>query len=495
MRDVQFVDTTLRDGQQSLWALRMRTEMMLPALTDLDSAGLLGSEMVVPVTQFVRAVRELHEDPWEWVKAAAGKLRRTPLRMVGGSRSYFSKVPPCIEELLLCRLAELGIATARISDPWNDYDAIGRDLAFLADHGVDAVVNVIYSVSPRHTADYYAQRVREAVAAGARRLCFKDVGGLLTPPVAAVLLPLVVEAAGTVPVEFHAHCNNGFAPYCALQAADAGVVAIHTAIPPLANGTSQPSVFSVARNLAARGHRPCVDLEPLRRVSRHFEAVRRAEGLPTGDVLEYDEDAYRHQIPGGMRSTLRDHLGEVGMQDRLDETLEEVARVREELGYPIMVTPLSQFVGTQAALNVLGERRYGEVSDEVIGYALGQWGAEAMEVMDPEIRRRILDRPRASQIEAQLRSPAPDPTLGEIRAAYGEQVPDEELVLRVLVGAEGTDLGLERREVHESYEDYARAHHPVMAMLGRIAEIDLCGRVEYRTADWDLVVERGEANG
>lgn len=490
MSEVCFVDTSLRDGQQSLWALRMRTEMMVPALTDLDSAGLLGSEFVVPVTQFVRAVRELHEDPWEWVKAGTRTMRHTPLRMVGGSRSYFSKVPVCIEELLLSRLAQLGISTARISDPWNDFSAVGRDLEFLAAHGVDAVVNVIYSVSPRHTLDYYAGRVRSAVAAGARRLCFKDVGGLLTPPVASVLLPLVVEAAGHVPVEFHAHCNNGFAPFCALQAVDAGIGTIHTAIPPLANGTSQPSVFAVARNLTARGHQPCIDLEPLRRVSEHFENVARIEAFPTGAVLEYDEEAYRHQVPGGMRTTLREHLREVGMDDRLDETLEEVARVREELGYPIMVTPLSQFVGTQAALNVLRGGRYLEVSDEVIGYALGRWGSEGAEVMDPEVRGRVLDRPRAAQIEEQLRASTPEPSLAEIRAAYGEQVPDEELILRVLVGAQGTDLGLERRELQQTYRDFARAHHPVMALLARIVESELRGRIEYRTSDWELVVER-----
>lgn len=490
MADVQFVDTSLRDGQQSLWALRMRTEMMLPALDDLDRAGLLGSELVVPVTQFVRAVRELHEDPWEWVRAGARKLRHTPMRMVGGSRSYFSKVPACIEELLLSRLAELGVATARISDPWNDYRAIDRDLGFLDAHGVDAVVNVIYSVSPRHTAEYYAERVRAAVAAGAGRLCFKDVGGLLTPTVAASLLPTVVAAAGQVPVEFHAHCNNGFAPYCALQAVDAGIGTLHTAVPPLANGTSQPSVFNVAANLAARGHRPCVDVAPLRRVSEHFGRVAQAEGFPAGELHEYDEDAYRHQVPGGMRTTLRDHLREVGMEERLDETLEEVARVREDLGFPIMVTPLSQFVGTQAALNVLTGSRYREVSDEVIGYALGQWGAEAVDVMDAEIRAQVLDRPRATQIDAQLQSPPDEPTLDAIRAAYGRHVPDEELVLRVLVGVQDAELGLERRELHDSYDAFARARHPVMALLARITEMDLSGRFEYRDDSSELVVER-----
>lgn len=489
MAEISFVDTSLRDGQQSLWALRMRTEMMVPVLDDLDRAGLAGSEFVVPVTQFVAAVRELHEDPWEWVRAGSRLLRHTPMRMVGGSRSYFSKVPACVEELLLGRLAHYGVRTARISDPWNDFRRIPRDLRFLADHGVDAVLNVIYAVSPRHTVAYYRQRVADAVAAGAARLCFKDVGGLLTPLAAQELFPAVVSAAGAVPVEFHGHCNSGFAPYCALLAADAGMDTVHTAIPPLANGSSQPSVFSVAANLAARGHEPRVDLEPLERVRAHLCRVVKATGLPAGEPLEYDEDAFRHQVPGGMRATLRAHLKEMGMGDRLDETLEEVARVREELGYPIMVTPLSQFVGTQAVLNLLGGGRYREVSDEILGYALGQWGTEALEVMDPEVRGLILDRPRAAELASELEAPARQSTLAEIRAAYGRGVSDEELVLRVLVGVEDAPLGIERRELYETYGAYARAHPQVMDVLARVAAAGLPGVLKVRTEEWELEVE------
>lgn len=496
MREIAFVDTSLRDGQQSLWALRMRTEMMLPVLADLDRAGLAGSEFVVPVTQFTTAVRELHEDPWEWVRAGSRFLRRTPMRMVGGSRSYFSKVPACVEDLLLSRLADYGVRIARISDPWNDFRTVSRDLQFLADHGVDAVVNVIYTVSPRHTVDYYRQRVADAVKAGAARLCFKDVGGLLTPLVARELLPVVVEAAGDLPVEFHSHCNSGFASYCALLAADAGMGTIHTAIPPLANGTSQPSIFSVSANLAARGYEPLIDLAPLERVRDHLCRVADVAGLPRGTPLEYEEAIYRHQVPGGMRTTLRAHLAEVGMEHRLDETLEEVARVRQELGYPIMVTPLSQFVGTQAALNVLSGGRYQEVSDEIIGYALGRWGAEAVEVMDPAVRERILDRPRADELASQLAAGTVQPTLAEVRAQYGESVPDEELILRVLVGAaSGAPLDLEQRPIPESYDAYSRTHHPVMDLLARVASRGPRGRFEVRTEEWELVVETEDGHG
>lgn len=487
---MEFVDTSLRDGQQSLWALRMRTEMMSPVLADLDRAGLLAAEFLVPTTQFVRAVRELREDPWEWVRCGVRKMRKTPLRMVGGSRSYFSKVPACIEELLLARLADLGVRTSRISDPWNDFSGIDRDLAFLASHGVDAVVNVIYSVSPRHTTAYYESRVRQAVAAGAQRLCFKDVGGLLTPAAAADLLPVVVGAAGAVPVEFHAHCTSGFAPYCALLAVDAGIGTIHTAVPPLANGSSQPSAFTVAANLAARGHSPAVELAPLRRVSEHFDRVARVEGFPTGDVLEYDETTYHHQVPGGMRATLRHHLAQVGMEGRLEQTLEEVARVREDLGYPIMVTPLSQFVGTQAALNVLHGKRYAEVSDEIIGYALGEWGTEALAVMDPEVRESILNRPRAAEIAARLSGQADGPTLAEVRAAHGRGVGDEELILRVFAGSGDRDLGLQRRPPIESYDDYRLAHDPVTSLLARVAELGFTGRLEYRDPNGEIIIER-----
>jgi oxaloacetate decarboxylase alpha subunit len=248
------------------------------------------------------------------------------------------------------------------------------------------------------------------------------------------LIPLILQNIGDTPLEFHAHCNNGLAPICYLEAIKLGIRTLHTAIPPLANGSSQPSVFNVAKNTRALGFTPTIDEEVLEPVKEHFMSIAKREGLPIGAPVEYDHSQYLHQIPGGMISNLRHQLKLVGMEDKLDATLEEAVRVRAEFGYPIMVTPLSQFVGSQAAINVIVGERYKEVTDQTIQYALGLWGQEGAELMDPEVKDKILNRPRASKW---IGWEPPDPSLDELRRQFGGPgVSDEELVLRVLAGEE-----------------------------------------------------------
>src|SRR5437588_12417289 len=187
---------------------------------------------------------------------------------------------------------------------------------------------------------------------------------------------------------------------------------VNTAIPPLADGSSNPSIFNVAMNARALGFKTSIDEEPLRRVARHFTACAKEENLPIGKTPEYDYAQYVHQIPGGMISNLHYQLRRVGMEDKIEQTLEEAARVRAEFGYPIMVTPLSQFVGSQAAINVIVGERYKEVTDQTIQYALGVWGKEGAALMDTAVKAKILDRPRAKEW-AQWQPP--EPTVQELR--------------------------------------------------------------------------------
>jgi oxaloacetate decarboxylase alpha subunit len=259
----------------------------------------------------------------------------------------------------------------------------------------------------------------------------------MLPQVAAELMPQVVEACGDVPVEFHSHCNNGMAPFNALIAADSGIRYIHAAIPPLANGSSNPSIEGLVHNLQARGHNPMIDVDLIASVSSYFFDIAERDGHPIGAPLEFDASMYTHQIPGGMVSNLRHQLGQMGMGDKLDATFEEAARVRAEFGYPIMITPLSQFVGTQAAMNVITGQRYQQVTDATIQYALGWFGEEAVELMDPDVRREILDRPRTEVFASQER---PEPTLDEVRERYGSNISDRDLVLRVCSGLDSEQL-------------------------------------------------------
>lgn len=487
MPEVHLIDTTIRDGNQSLWACRMRAEHMLPAMPDLDSAGFEAMEFTVPTAQFSRAVRDLKEDPWDWLRLGAARAHRTPLRLHGGVASTFTHVPQSVQSLFLDKLVELGITTTRNSNPWNNYDLLGKSVAELTEHGIKTVVNLIYSVSPRHTVEYFARKTREAVALNPYRLCFKDVGGLLTPESARELLPVVVQNAGNTPLEFHAHCSNGLAPYISLMAAEHGFSYIHTAVPPLSDGSSQPNVFTMVSNLRARGFSVGVETAPLERVSEHLFRVARAESLPIGEPLPYDERLYRHQVPGGMISHMRFQLGQLGLADRLDEALEEAERVRADLGYPIMVTPLSQFVGSQAALNVVTKQRYATVSDEIIQYALGQWGEEAVTEMDPEIREKILDRPRTREL---IEPKFDEPSIDELRARFGGNISDEDLITRVMTGVGSGDLGLEPVNPHVTYADFGGTGGSLPDVVQRALTDAGVRRFEFGQGSKRVVVHR-----
>jgi oxaloacetate decarboxylase alpha subunit len=288
-------------------------------------------------------------------------------------------------------------------------------------------------------------------------------------------------------VELHSHCTTGLGPLNALEAMKLGIRTVNTAIPPLSDSASLPSVFNVARNARALGYAPRVDEDMIRPVSDHFMFVARHEGLPVGAPVEYDEAQYRHQIPGGMISNLGHQLALVGLADRFAEALEETVRVRADLGYPIMVTPLSQFVGSQAAINVILGERYREVSDQVIRYALGQYGAEGAEGMDQDVRARILDRPRTRDLAGWEE---PDPSLTEMRRELGAgNVSDEELLLRWLLGPE--EIAAMRAAGKAT--PYLSARQPLVALVAEIAKRTGFSQLRLQRPGFSLIMEKRAA--
>ncbi|MPZ70812.1 MAG: biotin carboxyl carrier protein [Actinobacteria bacterium] len=487
MTPVGFIDTTVRDGQASLWAMNMRTRHVLPAMPHLDAAGFDAIEFLAPGSRLKKFVRHLGENPWDWIKLGAQQARNTQLRWHGAidGASMSGTVPPEVGELLIKKVVDLGIRFTRTGNNWNNYTNMGAEIERFEGLGMTPVINVMYSVSPRHTDAYFIQKAKQAGALEPFRLCFKDVGGLLTPERTRKLLPEMMKVAGDIPWEFHGHCNNGLGPLNALESVKAGVRYVHTAVPPLANGNSQPSVYNVARNLRAMGYEPEVDEEALRPVTDHFTYIARREGFEEGTPLEYDQRLYSHQIPGGMISNLRYQLRLAGVEDRLQETLEETGRVRADFGYPIMVTPLSQFVGSQAAINVIVGERYRQVTDQTIEYALGVHGGdEAINSMDPEVRAKILDRPRARELDT---AKPPQPTLAELRRKYGSGVSDEDLILRAIVGDDATDVvgsaGQTRRD--------RVSGQPLVELVRELSERDGHRFVSMRTGDLSLTIQKG----
>ncbi|MBI2229154.1 MAG: hypothetical protein HYU46_08655 [Deltaproteobacteria bacterium] len=483
MSEIHFVDTTLRDGQQSLWALGMKTGAMLPIAAQMDRIGFESMEFFVSI-MIKKYVREHKENPWLWLREGSKRFRRTRLRNHGGMHGSgaMEKLPHAAMRLFIERVVSYGVTLTRTSNCWNDFEEMRDEVRELRDVGMETVVNLIYSVSPRHTDDYYAKKAREAAAIRPYRICFKDVGGLLTPERARTLIPAILQDAGDVPIEYHAHCNNGLAPLCYLEAVRLGINALHTAIPPLANGSSQPSILNVARNLRALGYTPVVNDEEVKPVEEHFTALAKRGGLPIGKPFAYDESQYWHQVPGGVISNLRHQLKLVGKEDRLPATLEEAARVRADFGYPIMVTPLSQFVVSQAAINVIVGERYKEVTDQVIQYALGIWGREAPGLMEPNVKDKILARGRAKDWKNWRPR---DLSLKEVRDKFGgTAVSDEELLLRVYAGTDAVNALANGAAPKPALD----GRQPLFRLIEELSKKRDCNQIFIRKAGVSLVL-------
>jgi oxaloacetate decarboxylase (Na+ extruding) subunit alpha len=292
--------------------------------------------------------------------------------------------------------------------------------------GADPVPAVMYGISPIHTDEWFAARVREMVGWGVTAAIYvEDASGILKPERARTLLPALVEAAGDVPVELHCHNTTGMAPVNYLIGVECGIQRVHTASRPVANGPSLPSTEMTLVNLEAAGHTHAIDKSTLAPVAQHMEAVARQEGHPLGVPEEFDARIYEHQLPGGMTGTFKAQLAAEGLGDRFDAVLAEIPRVREELGHPVSATPFSQFIGTQALMNVISGRRYATTIDELALYVLGAYGQPPAPI-DADVKDRILSTPRGRALSGWKR---PEMTLDEVRMEYAgtTDVGDDEL--------------------------------------------------------------------
>ncbi|MCK9988461.1 MAG: oxaloacetate decarboxylase (Na+ extruding) subunit alpha [Azoarcus sp.] len=477
MSEIRFVDTTVRDGPQSLWATGMRTEMILPIAERLDEAGFDAVEIMA--TSFEKKlIRDLHEDPWERLIEVRKRIRKTPLRMIRGRQlAAFQITPDAIEEIWYERMAAMGIRQIRVSDSSNTPDGWRKNVARARKAGIDVIVNLIYSLSEKHTDEYYAERTREAAKLKPHRICLKDPGALLTPERVRTLAPVVLANTEGIPVEFHTHCNTGLGLLCSLEAIRQGIHIINAAIPPLAESSSNPSLFDVARNARAMGYSPLIDEEYLRPVEVHFREIAQREGLPLGMPSAYDVDHYKQQVPGGMISNLRFQLTAAGLAEKLPAVLEEIARVRTDFGFPIMVTPYSQFVGAQAVMNVIAGEPYKEVSDEIIQYAMGWWGKEESESIHPDVRDKILSRPRA-RLLAERR--VEQPTMKEVRARYGGSgVSEDELLLNFFTDAEQV---AQMRRARQARLD-AQGSRGLLALIDKLGNCSSVKFIQIRRGD------------
>lgn len=430
--EINFIDTTVRDGNQSLWdATGITTAMILSIAPVMDRIGFKAVDFMTSMHMAV-SIRWHKENPWEKIRLVCKAMPRTRLSFgTTGTRFVgFKRAPDSVVALVIERVAADGIRRLWSMDASNDINVICQTARLAKAAGIEEVVAALcFSISPVHTDEYYAQRAREiAKCPAVDTVYIKDQGGLLTPDRVRTLVPVIQQNIDGLPLEIHSHCTTGLAPICYLEAIRLGVRIVHTAIPPLAYGTSQPSVINVLKNIRRLGYSANLDEEALEAAAAHFRSIAEREGRPMGAPVEYDVYYYEHQVPGGMVTTLKRHLSEVEMGHRLEEVLEEVIRVRKELGYPIMVTPFSQFVGTQATMNVISGERYKTVPDGVMQYVAG-WFGEPPAPIDQNILDRITCLPRAKDI---FNKEFPQPSVKELRQqiGVGPEVSDEEFLLR-----------------------------------------------------------------
>jgi oxaloacetate decarboxylase (Na+ extruding) subunit alpha len=434
---IELVDTTMRDGNQSLWsATGLTTPDVLAIAATIGRVGYHALDFTSS-THMAVSVRFHQEDPWERLRLMSEAAPEVRLGMIGTGMRFISWVPAAEDLVGLsfrCCVRN-GLRRYQIADPSNDPGRVRQIAALARREGVEeVVVGMTYSISPVHTHEYYAQRLAAlADCAEIDRFYLKDPGGLLTVDAVRELAPHFRSAAGERPIELHSHCTIGLAPLVYVEGARAGFDVVHTAHGPLARGTSQPEVSGTAANLVASGFEHSLDLEAVAAVSEYFAALALNKGLPAGTPQEFDAAYYRHQLPGGMVTTTQRMLAEIRRPELYDQVLEEVTRVRAEMGYPIIVTPVSQFIATQATRNVIDGERWKTVSDETIRFFLGHYG-EPPAPVDPDVSERVLSLPQAAML-GRL-----EPlSLEGARDRFGATISDEELLLRLTMPEQQVD--------------------------------------------------------
>ncbi len=412
---LRITDTSLRDGHQSLWATRMATEDMLPILEKLDQMGYHSLEVWGGAT-FDVCLRFLNEDPWERLRLIKKNVKNTPLQMLlrGQSLLGYMHYPDDILEAFVHKTVENGMDIIRIFDALNDIRNMEKALQVTKRAGAHAQATVVYTVSPVHTTQHYLETALRLEEMGADSICIKDMAGLLAPFKSYELVKLF-KAHLNVPVQLHCHYIGGMAVGSYLKAAEAGVDVVDTASVPLAFGASQPPVETVVRALKGTPYDTGLSIKSLFEVAQYFEDLRKQLGQQRGVTRISDMRVFEHQVPGGMISNLVSQLEEQKALHRLDEVLEEIPRVREELGYPPLVTPTSQIVGTQAVLNVLTGQRYKLIPGEVKLYVQGYYG-QPPATIDPAISRKVLgDKEPITCRPADLLEPKLDKLREEIK--------------------------------------------------------------------------------
>ena len=485
MAHIKFLDETMRDGQQSLWGMRMQAGMALPVAPLIDRTG-YNTISLVGSSLFEVLIRHCQEDPWAGLDLLVAAMPRTPLR--AGCRSNgsvtFGFTPDVLMDLWVERLCVHGLRSFWLYDVLFNIDKMQRLAKVAKRYDCQVAGTMLFTLSPVHDDVYYADKADKLSALPeVDSLLLYDTGGVLDRDRLSTLVPAIVAKARGKPIEMHANNMLGQSAKSYIDAVDFGVTVLHTAVRPMANGPSIPSIEIMARNLEILGHTHDVDTSLLPPVAAHFEKVGIEAGFLVNQHFEYDVTALTHQIPGGMMGTLRAQLVQQNMLDRLPEVLSEVATVRRELGYPGMATPFAQLVGTLAVLNIVTGKRYSVVPDEVVQYAAGFYG-DPVAPIDANVFDKIMSAPRAKDIASH---PPEQPDAAELRRRHGTGDDDDELILRALVPATDIDR---MRAAGPIRRDYPTLSSPEFEEVRRLMKIAAVPSIQVASTELELTMRR-----
>ena len=392
MSQLKITETALRDGHQSLIATRLTTEEILPILETMDKVGYHSMEVWGGAT-FDACIRFLNEDPWERLREIRKRVKNTKLQMLLRGQNllgYRNYADDTVDKFIKLSL-ENGIDIIRVFDALNDVRNIEASMKAIKKYGGHCQCAISYTTSDVHTTEYYLDLLKTMESMGADSICIKDMAGVLTPYNAYDLVKKM-KAITNLPIELHTHCTSGIADMIYMKAVEAGVDIIDTAISPFSGGTSQPPTESLAVTFSEMDRNPGLDLDKLLEVAEYFKPIRDKymdNGTLNPKVLLTEPQTLNYKVPGGMLSNLLSQLKQQNAAEKYEEVLKEVPRVRADLGYPPLVTPMSQMVGTQALFNVLAGERYKLVPKEIKDYVRGQYG-KAPAPMDPEVKNKII---------------------------------------------------------------------------------------------------------
>ncbi len=450
-RKVQFVETVLRDANQSLIATRLPYEKFEPMLETIDKAGFYAAECWGGAT-FDVCLRYLNEDPWERLRKIRAKMPGTKLQMLlrGQNVLGYSHYPDDFVKLFVQKAVENGIDVIRIFDALNDVNNLKVAMEATVKAGAIASGTISYTTSPVHTHKKYVKMVKELKAMGASTICIKDMAGIMGPQEAYDMVSAIKDAVD-MPIDLHTHSTTGLAFMTYLKAVEAGVDIIDTAISPFSGGTSQPATETMAYALRQLGYEVDLNDECTTKMATYFKGVRDefvADGTLMPKAMATDTQCLTYQVPGGMLSNLMSQLKQMNAMDRFDEALAETPKVRADMGYPPLVTPTSQMVGVQAVRNVLDGQRYKSVSKEIKAYCRGEYGRTPAPI-NAEIQKHILgdEKPLTGRYADTL-----EPIVDKTRKELGDTARCDEDVLSYIAFPSLAEKFFDARKAREENE-------------------------------------------